>query len=104
MFCSVINLKLHQSCIKVAIISLFVVYYICVTAATGDGAAAAGANAPHIYNAEFKEHYSTTKKSAAAIVSPPTMPNLPLVIDDPNGLNAGGSANDIDNLLRQLGV
>jgi hypothetical protein len=63
----------------------------------------------HIYNAEFKPHYVTTnKKTTATTVSPPSesdsIPALPLVADAPNGLNAGGSANDIDELIQQLGV
>jgi hypothetical protein len=60
----------------------------------------------HIYNAEFKEHYiTTTKKNTAATVSPPSesLPALPLVMDAPDGVNAGGSADDIGDLMQELG-
>jgi hypothetical protein len=61
----------------------------------------------HIYNAEFKDHYlTTTKKNTAATVSPPSesLPALPLVMDAPDGVNAGGSADDIGDLMQELVV
>lgn len=59
------------------------------------------------YNVEFKEHYLvTSKKRTAATVSHPSdsLPALPLVVDAPDGVNAGGSADDIGDLLQELGV
>jgi hypothetical protein len=66
-----------------------------------------GGDSQHVYNAGFKEHYLTTsKKRTTATVSPPSdsLPALPLIVDAPDGVNAGGSADDIGDLMQELGV